>query len=142
MLEHRFVLGTKQMRAGQLRALQQEHAEFGDLALLAEQRETKNHLSEKSLRWFVLAAELFPCAQFVGKADPDTLLVWERLGVQLRLILSRRRALDRRVVVGTGFDWTSMLSNEARQTSSSSSLLSAPDRSWSRALKTRHASPK
>ena len=104
VLEHRFVLGTKQMRAGQLRALQQEHAEFGDLALLAEQRETKNHLSEKSLRWFVLAAELFPCAQFVGKADPDTLLVWERLGVQLRLILSRRRALDRRVVVGTGFE--------------------------------------
>jgi hypothetical protein len=113
VLEHRFVLGTKQMRAGQLRALQQEHAESGDLALLAEQRETKNHLSEKSLRWFVLAAEMFPCAQFVGKADPDTLLVWERLGVQLRLILSRRRALDRRVVVGTGFDWTSMLSNEA-----------------------------
>ena len=35
-----------------------EHAESGDLALLAEQRETKNHLSEKSLRWFVLAAEM------------------------------------------------------------------------------------
>ena len=112
-LEHRFALGTKQLWGITHQALRREHAESGDLAIMSEQRESKNHLSEKVLRWFVLAAELFPCAHFIGKADPDTLLVWERLGVQLRLILSSRRALDRRVIVGTGFDWTSVVASRS-----------------------------
>lgn len=113
VLEHRFALGTKYLRGTTHQLLRREHAELGDLAIMREQREGKEHLSEKSLRWFVLAPSLFPCAHFIGKADPDTFLVWERLGVQLRLLLSSRRALDRRVLVGTGFDWTSVASSSA-----------------------------
>jgi len=112
LLEHRFALGTRYLEGITHKALRQEHAEQGDLALMKEQREGKNHLSEKTLRWFLRGAELFPCAHFIGKADPDTLLVWERLGVQLRLLLSSRRLLlDRRLFVGTGFDWTTMVTS-------------------------------
>ena len=75
VLEHRFALGTKQLRGISQQALRREHAEQGDLALLTEQRESKNHLSEKTLRWFVHAAELFPCAHFIGKADPVSALL-------------------------------------------------------------------
>ena len=139
VLEHRFALGTKHLGGITHKALRREHAEQGDLALMKEQREGKEHLSEKTLRWFVHAAQLFPCAHFIGKADPDTLLVWERLGVQLRLLLSSRRVLDRRLFVGTGFDWTSMVTSGADAPHACGCCARSPQSAWDLQLTTRAA---
>ena len=139
MLEHRFALGTKHLRGITHKALRREHAEQGDLALMKEQREGKEHLSEKTLRWFSHAAQLFPCAHFIGKADPDTLLVWERLGVQLRFLLSSRRALDRRLLVGTGFDWTSMVTSGADTPHACGCCGRSPQAAWNLRLAPRAA---
>ena len=139
VLEHRFALGTKYLKGITHKALRREHAEQGDLALMAKQREGKEHLSEKSLRWFLHGAQLFPCAHFIGKADPDTLLVWERLGVQLRLILSSRPALDRRLLVGVGFDWTSMLTSGAAAPHACGCCGRSPKWAWDLRLTSRAA---
>ena len=58
-----------------------------------DQQEGKDSLTEKTLKWFVPASRMFPCAQFVGKTDPDTFIRWGGLKAQLRAILTNRAAL-------------------------------------------------
>ena len=107
----RFVIGGWQLPPQQQRDLDEEHARHLDLAVDVDQQEGKDSLTEKTLKWFVLASRMFPCAQFVGKTDPDTFIRWEGLKAQLRAVLTNRVALGLgpKLYVSMRFDWTFML---------------------------------
>ena len=66
---HRFVVGALLLGPGSRRALEAEHGEHGDLALLAHARDAeregapaKRWLGEKAIHWLLLAAEAHPQA--------------------------------------------------------------------------------
>ena len=99
--EYRFVVGTvistplahasespqpPQPGPQLLTRLRAEAATHGDLALLEGVRDgAKDHLSAKTLAWFVHAARRWPHARFVGKSDVDTFVVVPRVLKMLRL---------------------------------------------------------
>lgn len=76
-------------------ALQAEADASGDLELLGVVDGGKARLSEKSLAWFLRAAEVFAGARFVGKADVDTFLVVPRV-----LAFLRRAPADVPLILG------------------------------------------
>ena len=109
----RFVLGSRLLSESVLRDLeaeQQAHrAADGepDLLLLPSVREGKKHfLSEKVLAWFLWAVANFPNAAFIGKADMDTTLVWERARVHL-LHAEEWGAREARFVMVGALQWVS-----------------------------------
>ena len=66
-----------------------------DLVLLPKAREGKRHyLGEKVFGWLQWAVEHAPRAAFIGKADMDTLLVWERAAVHLQSWEAAARRCD------------------------------------------------
>ena len=79
-LEYRFVLGNTHADNANTSTL--VHTER-DVTIVQMRREGMCCIIEKVVRWFILSLDLFPNAEFVGKGDLDTVLLWPNLRPQL-----------------------------------------------------------
>ena len=105
-LVHRFVIGGRSLASGAHTSLRAEQRTHGDLALLPRASDgRKSHLARKVVDWFAWALNRWPTAAFFGKADMDTLLVWERAQRHLHSLAPRAR--DGGAIYLGYFEWTS-----------------------------------